>query len=74
MPISGPTVMLRASASLITTSSVLCRHLVVFHGFPRNFSESIALSFQAHLRNAQFPHADSPGLDSLFSVGCRSMK
>ena len=34
---SGSTVMLRASA----------RHLVVFHGFPRNFSASIALSCQA---------------------------
>ena len=51
--------MLRASASLITTSSVLCRHLVVFHGFPRNFSENVALSCQAHLRNARFPHANS---------------
>ena len=34
---SGSTVMLRASA----------RHLVVFHGFPRNFSASITLSCQA---------------------------
>ena len=69
---SGSTVMLRASASLITTSSVLSRHLVVFHGFPRNFSENVALSCQAHLRNARFPHANSDQFSrSLFIVFSR---
>ena len=36
---SGSTVLLRTSASLITTCPCSCRHLVVFHGFPRNCSK-----------------------------------
>ena len=73
---SGSTVMLRASANLITTCSVFVstRHLVVFQGFPRNFPASIALSCQALPIGARFNRADSLGLDSLFSVGCSSMK